>query len=166
MKSGRSFATNGPMLFFTINDSEPGDTITCDFGEPLQAKASIKVMSMNLLDNVQIIYNGEIINEFSTSESQEFSQEFDVSLPESGWIIARAFEKQGKTVKYAHTSPIYVQSESSPMKPRKESALYYANWCKELLEMSVADRNRYTTQVHREEVESIYRRAIAFYEGF
>jgi len=166
MKSGRSFATNGPMLFFTINDSEPGDTITDDLGEPLQAKASIKVMSMNPLDNIQIIYNGEIINEFSAGESQEFSQEFDVVLPESGWIIARAFEKQDKTIKFAHTSPIYVQIGSSPMKPRKESALYYANWCKELLEMSVAEKNRYPTNLHREEVESIYRRAIAFYEGF
>jgi TolB protein len=166
MKSGRSFATNGPMLFFTINDSEPGDTITNDLGEPLQVKASIKVMSMNPLDNVQIIYNGEIINEFSMGESQEFLQEFDVVLPESGWIIARAFEKQDKTIKFAHTSPIYVQIGPSPMKPRKESALYYANWCKELLEMSVANKNRYTTNVHREEVESIYRRAIAFYEGF
>jgi len=166
MKAGRSFATNGPMLFFTINESESGDTLTGAVGEPLEAKASIKVMSVNPLDNIQIIYNGEIIQEFSVNDSQEFSQEFDVSLTESGWIVARAYEKQGKTIKFAHTSPIYVQIGLFPMKPRKESALYYADWCKELLEMSVADKNRYTTSVHREEVESIYRRAIAFYEGY
>lgn len=162
MKAGRSFATNGPMLFFTINNSESGDTLVIDE----QAKVSIKAMSVNSLDNIQIVYNGEIIQEFSENGSQEFSQEFDVSFPESGWVVARVFEKQDKTIRFAHTNPVYIQVGSSQMTPRKESALFYANWCKELLEMSVADKERYTTQIHREEVESLYRRAIIFYESF
>jgi len=166
MKDGCSFATNGPMLFFSINNCESGDTVTGLYGKELQAKCSIKVQSLNPLDNIQIVYNGEVIQEISANGSEELTQEFDLSLPESGWVIARAFEKQDKTIKFAHTSPIYIQIGSSPMRPRKESSLFYANWCKELLEMSVADKNRYTTHIQREEVESIYRRAIAFYESF
>jgi hypothetical protein len=51
------------------------------------------------------------------------------------------------------------------MKPHKDSALYYVDWCEELLEKSKADKDRYITNVQREAVESLYRRAITFYEG-
>jgi hypothetical protein len=100
------------------------------------------------------------VQEFSTGDSQEFN----LPLDESGWIVARAFEKSEKTIKLAHTSPIYVEI-GSPMKPHKDSALYYVDWCEELLEMSKADKDRYVTNVQREAVESLYRRAITFYEG-
>jgi len=51
------------------------------------------------------------------------------------------------------------------MKPRKDAAQYYLDWCKELLAASSADKERYDTGKQREEVESLYRRAIAFYEN-
>jgi hypothetical protein len=34
LKAGRNFATNGPMLFLTVNGHEPGDTIQMGGGEP------------------------------------------------------------------------------------------------------------------------------------
>ncbi|MEK7395323.1 MAG: CehA/McbA family metallohydrolase [Candidatus Poribacteria bacterium] len=164
MKAGRSFATNGPMLFFSIDEHESGDFISSPNGEALHSKISIETESVNPLDNVQIIYNNEIIKEFSANGLNKFSQEFDAIFNESGWIIARVFEKLDKTVRFAHTSPIYIQV-GQPMSPRKDSALFYANWCKELLAISKADKDRYITNVHREEVESLYRHAIAFYEN-
>jgi hypothetical protein len=157
MKLGRSFATNGPLLFFSINGQESGSVIKST--EPILANISIKALSQNQLENIQIIYNGQIIQEFGKNGLHEF----DFLLNESGWIIARAFEKPQKTIKFAHTSPIYVEI-GSPMKPNRDSAMYYANWCKELLEMSKSDKDRYITNVQREEVESLYRRAITFYE--
>jgi len=120
-------------------------------------------LSKEPLENLQIIYNGEIIHEFGEDSAKELSQEFDLQLNESGWIVARAFEKSNKTIKFAHTSPIYVEI-GSPMEPRKDSALYYADWCKELLQISKADKGRYIANLQREEVESLYRRAIVFYE--
>lgn len=164
MKAGRSFATNGPMLFFSINDREPGDFILSTDGKPLQSKVSINVESINSLENIQIVYNGEIIREFSTNGQRKFSYEFDIELTKSGWIIARAFEKSDKTIKFAHTSPIYIQIGLNRLL-RKESALFYANWCKELLAMSTSDKERYATIIQREEVESLYRRAINLYEN-
>ena len=50
------------------------------------------------------------------------------------------------------------------MRPRRDAARYYMDWCKELLAASSADKERYETDEQREEVESLYRRAIAFYE--
>jgi len=50
------------------------------------------------------------------------------------------------------------------MEPRKEAAQYYLDWCKELLLASSSDKERYATDDQRDGVESLYRRAIEFYE--
>jgi len=164
MKAGRAFATNGPMLFFSIDRCELGETLEFSAGRKYQARASLKVVSQATLDRAEILYNGEIIQDFSAGNSSELTQEFDISLEESGWIAARAFEKNKKTVRFAHTNPIYVEI-GSPMKPRSDDANYYLKWCQELLAASLADKERYVTDRQREEVESLYRRATTFYRN-
>jgi len=164
MRAGLAFATNGPMLFFSIDRCELGTTLTVPDGKEFRGKASLNVVSQNELDSVEILHNGEVIHEFSAGGATELTCEFDVSFKESGWVIARAFEKSEKTVRFAHTNPIYIEI-GSPMKPCRDAATYYANWCKELLTASSADRKRFATDEQREDVESLYRRAIAFYEN-
>ena len=164
MKTGMAFATNGPMLFFSIDRCELGTTLKVPAGQAFHGKISLNVISQTALDRVEILYNGEIIHEFSAGGSSRLDREFDISLDNSGWVVARAFEKNKETVRFAHTNPIYIEI-GSPMKPRKDDAKYYLDWCKELLAMSTADKERYETDQQREEVESLYRRAIAFYEN-
>lgn len=164
MRSGMAFATNGPMLFFSIDRCELGATLEVPAGQKLHGKASLSAISQTALDRAEIIYNGEIIHEFSAENSSKLTREFDVSIDSSGWIAARAFEKNKRTVRFAHTNPIYIEI-GSPMKPRRDAAQYYLDWCKELLATSSADKERYATDEQREAVESLYRRAIAFYES-
>lgn len=165
MKAGLAFATNGPMLFFSINNCELGETLRISAGKEFRGKAEFSVCSQAEIDRVEIVYNGEIIHEFSGNGSSELTREFDIRFSESGWVSARAFEKNDKTIRFAHTNPIYIEI-GSPMKPRLDSARYYMDWCNELLSASSADRERYQTSRQREEVESLYRRAIAFYQSF
>jgi len=159
-----AFATNGPMLFFSIDRCELGTTLEVPAGEVFQGKASLNALSQVELDRVEILCNGEIIHEFSAENKSELTQEFDVSLEESGWVAARVFEKNKRTVRFAHTNPIYIKI-GSPMKPRKDDAKYYLDWCRELLKASSGDKDRYADDSQRLEVESTYRQAIAFYEG-
>jgi hypothetical protein len=150
-----------------------GSTLKVPAGQKFRGRASLNVISQAALDRVQILYNGEIIHEFSAGGASELTREFDISLDSSGWVAARAFEENppsetagaGRTVRFAHTNPIYIEI-GSPMKPRRDAAKYYLGWCKELLAVSSADKERYATGEQKEEVESLYRRAIAFYEGF
>ena len=164
MKAGRAFATNGPMLFFSIDQSELGATLEVPAGQKFQGKASLEVMSQAALDRVEILYNGEVIEEFSAGGKSEWTQELDISLDESGWVAARAFEKNKKTVRFAHTNPIYIEI-GSPMTPKKDDAIFYQKWCQELLAASLAEKDRYVTSEQREEVETLYRQAIAFYRN-
>lgn len=164
MKAGRAFATNGPMLFFSIDHCELGETLKLPARQKHRTRVSLRVVSQATLDRAEILYNGEVIQEFSAGNSSELTREFDISLEESGWIAARAFEKNKKTVRFAHTNPIYVEI-GSPMKPRSDDAKYYLKWCQELLAASLADKERYVTSRQREEVESLYRRATTFYRN-
>jgi hypothetical protein len=174
MKAGMAFATNGPMLLFSINHCELGATLEAPAGHRFHGRASIQCLSQAALDRVEILYNGEIIKDFSAGGSSELTQEFDISLDEGGWAAARAFEKGVEVLspgtetsvpilRFAHTNPIYIEL-GSPMKPRRDAAQYYMDWCKELLAASSADKERFKTDEQREEVESLYRRAIGFYE--
>ena len=122
----------------------------------------VRIDRQATLDRVEIVCNGEIIQEFSAGGKSELSKEFDISLDESGWVVARAFEKNRKTVRFAHTNPIYIEI-GAPMSPKKDDSIYYQKWCQELLTASLADRERYATSEQREEVEFLYRDAIAFY---
>lgn len=164
MKAGMAFATNGPMLFFSIDRCELGETLEIPAGQNFRGKASLNVLSQAPLDRAEIIYNGEIIHEFSAGGSRELTQEFDISLESSGWVAARAFEKNDKTIRFAHTNPIYIEI-GAPMKPREDAARYYLDWCSELLAASLADSTRYATSKQREEVEALYRRSTTFYRN-
>lgn len=164
MKAGLAFVTNGPMLFFSIDRCELGSTLEVPPEQKYHGKASLNVISQTALDSAEIIYNGEIIREFSAGNSSEIKQEFDISLDSSGWVTARAFEKNDNTIRFAHTNPVYFQI-GLPMKPKRDAALYYLEWCRELLTASSSDRERYATDKQREEVEALYRKAIAFYEN-
>lgn len=162
MKAGIAFATNGPMIFFSIDDHRLGSTILSN--GKYTGKVSIQVLSENELDRVEIIYNGRLIWDKDASGTREVNEEFEMSFEESGWVVARAFEKTTETVKLAHTNPIYIRT-GSPMKPSFESAMYYVNWCNELIDATLKDKDRFMTDVQREEVERIYRQALDFYEG-
>jgi len=165
MKDGRAFATNGPMLFFSIDGCELFSTLKTG-GEPFQGRARLSVLSQSPLDRAEIIFNGEVIRRFQARNSQKrLEEEFELTLNESGWIAARAFEKQEKTIRFAHTNPIFIEV-GCPMKPKTESARFYAEWCRQLLFQSMKDLQRYETENQRREVEETYKKAIEFYEQF
>lgn len=118
LKAGRSFATNGPMLFLTVNGHEAGDVIhaaaplpAAGDGKPLKVlKIHAEVSSIGDLDRLEIIWKGQIIKAVSSSDPvKSLTADLETDAKESGWLAARAFEKPGKVIRFAHTSPVYVQ---------------------------------------------------------
>ena len=164
MKAGRAFATNGPMLFFSIDGCDLGATLSASEADGFKGTVKLECLSQTKLDRIEVLENGEVIYEFDPSGSSEFSEEFEVSCNSSCWIGARAFEKNEETVRFAHTNPIYIEI-GGPMRPRRESAQFYADWCEELLAESAADEERYGSEKERREVETLYQEAIDFYRG-
>src|SRR6266852_2986752 len=113
LKAGRSFATNGPMLFLTVNGNEPGNSVV--FPAPREKTAGrlmvhAEVTSLGDLERLQIIWKGKVVKTVEASgKTQHLSLDLEVDAQSSGWFAARAFEKPTETVRFAHTSPVYVQ---------------------------------------------------------
>ena len=107
-----------------------------------------------------------MIHEFHAGvNASEINEQVELAIDESSWVVARAYEKNDQTARLAHTNPIYIEI-GEPMKPKRESATFYADWCRELLAASEADSERYENAAQRNEVEEIYRQAVGFYERF
>jgi hypothetical protein len=112
LQAGRSFATNGPMLFLSVDGHEPGDSI--DIPEtagkpPRHLRIHAVANSIRSLDRLQVVWKGKVIKTVeATGEAQSLNADFDVDASSSGWFAARAFEKPTETVRFAHTSPVYV----------------------------------------------------------
>lgn len=113
LKAGHSFATNGPMLFLTVNGHEVGDTIhfPSDAGENArQVRVHAEVYSQGALSRLEILWKGKIVKSIvAPPKSHRLSSDFVFTVPRTGWFVARAFEKPTKTVHFAHTSPVYVE---------------------------------------------------------
>ncbi len=111
LKAGHSFATNGPMLFLTVNGHQPGDTIQFSSdtrGTNLRVHAEVD--SVGALDRLEILWKGKVIKQVSAPpNTHKLNADIAIPVGHTGWFVARAFEKPTKTERFAHTSPVYVQ---------------------------------------------------------
>ena len=113
LKAGRSFATNGPMIFLTVNDQGPGSSIafpasSSPSGRRLRVHAD--AVANGDLDRLDIIWKGHVIKSLEANgEAHNLSADIEMDAQSSGWFAARAFEKPTETVRFAQTSPVYVR---------------------------------------------------------
>jgi len=112
LKAGRSFATNGPMLFLTVNGREPGDAIHLapGAGQVTRVKIHAEAESQDELEKLEVLWKGKVIKMVAAPPtSHQLSVDFEADTNQTGWFVARAFEKPTETVRFAHTSPVYVR---------------------------------------------------------
>lgn len=109
---GRTFITNGPALFLSVNDKMPGDTVAVEPGSELHAMATWK--SHYAIHRVEILWNGKVIAGRQFQEgSNEGSLEADVESRSDGWLAARIYSSNRDSFSqpiFAHTSPVYIRA--------------------------------------------------------
>ena len=107
LKSGHSIATNGPMLFLTVDGKEPGDVLRLPNKGRRPVRIHAEVSSQKPMDRLEVIFKGRITR--TLGGTGKLAADFTVDVGETGWFVARAFEKPDRTVRFAHTSPVYVE---------------------------------------------------------
>jgi hypothetical protein len=131
LKAGRSFATNGPMLFLTVNGHEPGGTIQMPRkggGGAGRLSIHLDASSRGELARAEVVWKGKVIGTVApTSDPAHLTGDFDIEATETGWLAARAFEKPDGAVRFAHTSPVYVQVGQEPGTVA-EDAKFFLTW--------------------------------------
>jgi TolB protein len=142
LKAGHSFATNGPLLGFTLGGAEIGDELKFDAAQQ-RVNFSVRLRSIVAVDHLDVVCNGRVVRSLVARrgvDHGEFSG--SMALNDSGWCVARASTDAGRypvldTYVYATTSPIYVTVAGR--KPRSpDDARYFAAWIERMTETTSA----------------------------
>jgi TolB protein len=143
LKHGHTFATNGPLLGFTLGRKEAGDELKLPAG---QNEVAFKawVRSFVPLDHLEIVCNGHVIQELKFGrDRQSADAEGSMLLSQTGWCLLRTFSDRPEhpvldDYVYATTSPIYVSVAGSTPSAHDDAA-FFVTWIDRLAE--AAQRN-------------------------
>jgi len=137
LRQGRTFATNGPLLDFSVAGNPIGSTLRLERGQGVPFSARLR--SIVPVDHAQVVCNGRVARELALGPHRD---RLDVSgtLPivSSGWCVLRAFTAKAEypvldNFVYATTSPVYVSVRgAAPRSP--EDARYFEAWIDHLLQ--------------------------------
>jgi TolB protein len=143
LKAGKTFATNGPLLDFSLGGQPIGGELK--FAGPQQSVAfTAKLRSIVPIDHLEMVCNGQVAQKLTvhsndggaTPDGSHFPVWADahgtLPLAASGWCVLRAFSDKAEypvldNYPYATTSPIYVTiADQKPRSP--EDAKYFVAW--------------------------------------
>jgi hypothetical protein len=137
LRQGRTFATNGPLLDFSVAGNPIGSTLRLERGQSVPFTARLR--SIVPVDHAQVVCNGRVARELALGSHRD-RLDINGSLPigKSGWCLLRAFTAKAEypvldNFVYATTSPVYVTVRGA--RPRSpEDARYFEAWIDHLLQ--------------------------------
>ena len=118
LKEGRSFATNAPLLDFSLAGKPLGALLALE--HPGAASFTARLRSIVPVDHAQVVCNGRIVRELALKAPRERgSWSGTIPLATSGWCVLRAFTARAEypildNFVYATTSPVYVSVRGEP----------------------------------------------------
>ncbi len=116
------------------------------------------------IGRVEIVSNGKVVKRFDPNGDRRAVKEtFDWTPSHGGWVVARVFGAQQQPIRFAHTSPIYIEMPGRPFDP-SEDAAYFSKWIGRRVEGLNEDSN-FDADWQREAVRRQLKQAEAVYRG-
>ncbi len=140
IRDGRSFVTNGPMLFVTYKDGV----------------IDVKTQAREPIDRIELVANGRIVDRTAASSAR-----FHIDPHKHSWCAVRCFLKTPDNIRLAHSTPIYLSGKWDA----REDAAYFVSWMNELIGQTSDDPKRFENEQQREAVLAIYRQAREIYRA-
>ena len=126
VEAGKTFASSGPMIFFTVDGKDIGSKITKDPSETITLKARVKFdPTRHDVTELRLVMNGEVIKTVKRQgNSDEISVTLDHTVKETCWVSARAVGmrlgevkiwngRRGPATAEAHAGAVYVTVKGS-----------------------------------------------------
>ncbi|MFN7923201.1 MAG: CehA/McbA family metallohydrolase [Bryobacteraceae bacterium] len=142
IRKGRTFITTAPLLEFSVNGAQAGDTLALAPGKARLA-VSAKAVSQEPYEVLEILVNGKVVRTAKPSgDRNEAVINETIEVERGGWIAARAHGPKmlpyGATwwmmPVFAHSSPIYLQMPGRPADARESARVlleqlgYFEKW--------------------------------------
>lgn len=164
LKAGRSFVTNGPILEFTAENTELGDTLALETERSVRMRGTAQ--SQFPMDKVEVVFNGKVIGDGKLASDRLSAKiDFQVTLTRGGWLSLRAsgppHRDHPQGTLDAHTSPIYV-TVAGKGAASKADAEYFIAWL-ERLTTAIRTRYRIPDLETRSQVQQQFEAARAVY---
>jgi TolB protein len=159
IKAGRTFATNGPLLRFSLGGQGVGGEVRLDKKQEVQFSAEL--FSVVPVDHLQIVCNGKVIQEINSYHSAAQIRG-SILLDTSGWCVLRAFGDKAEypildLYPYATTSPIYVSVAGAPVQNSADAA-YFVAWVDRLISAARSNTS-WNTEAEKQSVLSMLQEA-------
>jgi hypothetical protein len=166
LKQGHTFATNGPLLGFSLGGRALGDELRLPSGAN-KVKFTAWLRSIVPVDHLEVICNGGVVRELKLLDDREGADvEGTVPLSQSGWCLLRAWSDKAENpvlddYPYATTSPIYVTVAGSVAKTAEDAA-YFVAWIDRMIEGAKSNRD-WNTEAEKTSVLNLLQRAQTVY---
>lgn len=167
LKQGHTFASNGPLLGFTLGGKEAGDELSLPAGEN-KVKFSAWMRSIVPIDHLEIVCNGAVVRTLKMNATRDSATvEETIPISRSGWCLFRAVSDQAEhpvldIYPYATTSPIYVSVDGAPLESKNDAA-YFLAWIERLRQAIQANRD-WNNEAEKQEVLKTLDAASAVYK--
>jgi len=167
LKRGHTFATNGPLLRFSLGGQAPGGEVKIPNPQTIKFRAGLR--SIVPVDHLEIVCNGAVAMSIPLNPSSDnVDASGGLNLSHSGWCLLRAWSEKSEypvldDYPYATTSPIYVQVAGKPAPPA-EDAKYFVAWIDRLL-ANAQTHPGYNSDAEKKAVLDELNAARKIYEG-
>jgi len=168
LRQGRTFATNGPLLEFTLGGEMVGNELK--FADPQATiRFTAKLASVVPVDHLEVVCNGKVAQTLKLEGPRDTADiTGTVALNDSGWCVLRAWSEIADypvmdSYTYATTSPVYV-TMAGKRPYSKEDADYFKAWIDRTIEIT----DKYPDWSSPEEKQSVLKKlrdARAVYDG-
>jgi Tol biopolymer transport system component len=161
LKRGKTFATNGPLIGFSLAGKIAGDELKLAVGSnKIKFKAWLR--SFVPVDRLEIICNGKPVQNLALSnDRQSANAEGEIAVTQSGWCLLRAVSDHAvhpvlDAYPYATTSPIYINLGGSPTQS-PEDAAYFVAWIDRLIKAANTNQDWNTLREKEDVMQQLHR---------
>ena len=132
LAAGRTFATNGPLLSFTVNGLDPGGDIRLPAGGA-RLRVHASMTSIVPVDHLEVVSGGVVVATVPLAgDRTHASADLELPASESGWYTLRAWSDHATApvldiYPFATTSAVYVTVGGAPIRSA-EDARYFVAW--------------------------------------
>jgi hypothetical protein len=168
VRAGRTFVTNAPMLFLSVDGEIPGADVrvASDADQKGRVRVNARASSPWPLTELLVYFNGDVVGRSVAVDDKTRELVFDekVEIPHSGWISARVTGPHNRLVfgirffpdvpQVALTSPVWITLDGRKMPPSKD-ARRLLEWV-DAFTRKVEAQGRFADDHQRQHMREVY----------
>jgi hypothetical protein len=129
--SGKSVATNGPLLRPLVAGKLPGHVFQGRTGEAMRLKPELNLAVRDPVDYLEVIHNNRVHYSARLDEFAKSGGEIPAIIAkESGWVILRVMTLHDEHYRAAITAPWWIEFDGRP-RVSQQSVQFFRDWMTE-----------------------------------